>query len=150
MRPTNIVTIVGAAAALGLAPFAAQAAQEGDGTGVEAGVLTCSTDQDSKINLLVHSKVDVSCVFETAAGKVEHYSGETGIGAGLDLSWDTKQKISFTVLSGGTDIRAGQYSLAGNYVGGKASVAAGLTYLDLDADRRADGAQPKQTGQAAE
>lgn len=116
------------AVALVLTPVAATAdsAQQEDRGGVEAGVLTCRSIEGTKLNLLVHSEVDVSCVFETVEGKIEHYTGSTGIGAGLDLSWDEEQTISFSVVSGGTDISAGQYSLAGTYAGGKASIAAGL------------------------
>lgn len=94
--------------------------------GVEAGVLTCKSVQGTRLNLLIHSTVDVRCIFKNSQGKKERYKGETGIGLGVDLNWDRDEKIAFTVLSGGTDIRPGEYSLAGKYAGGKASVTAGV------------------------
>jgi len=114
------------AALAGLALVAAPAfAQEEGGEGVEAGVLTCKSVPGSRLNLLIHSSVDVTCVFESTDGKVEHYKGDTGIALGLDLNWKREETLYFTVISLGSDIRPGAYSLAGIYGGGKASITAG-------------------------
>ena len=103
----------------------APAESEGRG-GVEAGVLTCNSIPGTRLNLLIHSSIDVNCTFETADGKTEQYTGDTGIGLGVDLNWDRKEKLYFSVVSAGADITAGAYSLAGRYLGGKASITAGL------------------------
>ena len=53
--------------------------------GIEIGVLTCNSVEGTRRNLLIHSTVDVRCVFKTAEGQ-ETYTGETGIGLGVDLN----------------------------------------------------------------
>lgn len=140
---------------------------EGSKVGVEVGTLHCHNVPDTRLNLLFYSSVEVHCVFNTAAGR-ESYNGETGIGIGLDLNWNRKEEILFTVLTAATDVRMGHHAMAGRYGGGKAAltlwrglgaaglvggsgnnfalqpiafeksegwgVAAGLTYLVLEAD----------------
>ena len=44
--------------------------------GIEIGVLTCNSVEGTRRNLLIHSTVDVRCVFKTAEGE-ESYTGET-------------------------------------------------------------------------
>lgn len=100
--------------------------QTGGRGGVEAGVLTCNSIPGTRLNLLIHSSIDVDCTFETADGKTERYTGDSGIGLGVDLNWDRSEKLYFSVVSAGTDITAGAFSLAGRYLGGKASITAGL------------------------
>ena len=78
------------------APLAASAGQE---AGTEIGVLTCSTLPDSRINLVVHSSAEVECEFKESDGTVERYTGETGIGVGLDLHVTHKETVVFTVLA---------------------------------------------------
>ncbi len=94
-------------------------------SGIEIGVLSCNSVAGTRRNLLIHSTVDVRCVFKTAEGE-ETYSGETGIGLGVDLNWNRTETTHFMVLGGTSDARLGAHSLAGTYVGGKASVTFGV------------------------
>ncbi len=94
-------------------------------SGIEIGVLTCNSVAGTRRNRLIHSTVDVRCVFKTAAGE-ETYSGETGIGLGVDLNWKRTETTHFMVLGGTSDARLGAHSLAGTYVGGKASATFGV------------------------
>jgi hypothetical protein len=93
--------------------------------GVEVGILTCNSVPATRLNLLIHSTVDVECVFKHPAGE-ERYRGETGIGLGIDLNWRRDEQIAFTVISGSADVRPGAYALAGKYFGAKASATAGV------------------------
>ncbi len=67
----------------------------------------------------------MKCVFNTPSGQ-EHYKGTTGIGLGADLRWGQQSEIAFAVLMASSDVSMGSNSLAGRYVGGKASVAVGV------------------------
>ncbi len=93
--------------------------------GIEIGVLTCNSIDGTRRNLLFHSTVDVRCVFKTPQGQ-ETYTGETGIGLGVDLNWNRSETTHFVVLGGTSDTRLGAHSLAGTYVGGKASATVGV------------------------
>ncbi len=93
--------------------------------GIEIGVLTCNSVEGTRRNLLIHSTVQVKCEFKTPEGQ-ESYTGETGIGLGIDLNWNRSETTSFLVLGGTTDARLGAHSLAGTYVGGKASATFGV------------------------
>ncbi len=93
--------------------------------GIEIGVLTCNSVEGTRRNLLIHSTVDVRCVFKTAEGE-ESYTGETGIGLGVDLNWNRTETTHFVVLGGTSDARPGAHSLAGTYVGGKVSATVGV------------------------
>ena len=97
-----------------------------DDPGVRIGVLVCEAIPGSGYNLIITSKVDIKCTFEDAAGNKEYYVGETGIGLGVNLSFKTKQKIAFTVISLTSDYKIGSYALAGKYIGGKASAGLGV------------------------
>ncbi|MCH7885758.1 MAG: DUF992 domain-containing protein [Planctomycetes bacterium] len=88
--------------------------------GVEIGILSCSSVPGTRRNLVVHSSVDVRCVFNRPDGQ-EMYKGKTGISLGMDLNWNRSETIHFAVLGGATDARIGSYALAGKYFGGKAS-----------------------------
>ena len=94
-------------------------------SGIEIGVLTCNSVAGTRRNLLIHSTVDVRCVFKTAEGE-ESYTGETGIGLGVDLNWKRTETTHFVVLGGTSDTRPGAHSLAGTYVGGKVSATFGV------------------------
>jgi hypothetical protein len=100
-------------------PFAASAES------VRVGVLTCDTVAGSRVNLIVRSTTDVTCEFKDSQGKSEKYKGESGIALGLDLSFQTQESFAFAVLSS-SKLSAGSHSLAGKYVGGKASATAGV------------------------
>ena len=93
--------------------------------GIEIGVLTCNSVDGTRRNLLIHSTVNVTCVFKTPEGQ-ESYTGETGIGLGVDLNWNRSETTHFVVLGGTSDTRLGAHSLAGRYVGGKASATFGV------------------------
>ncbi|MBI2978562.1 MAG: DUF992 domain-containing protein, partial [Rhodospirillales bacterium] len=119
MRKTTL------ALALMLAVAAASAALAAD-PGVKLGVLRCEQVPGSGINLLIHSTVNVRCQFTSVTGGTPaRYQGETGIGLGIDLNWDKTETIAFTVF-GATANVAGSHPLAGTYVGGRASAAAGV------------------------
>ncbi len=102
------------------APGQASAAE-----GVNIGLLKCRTIPGTTVQLLSHSSVGLNCVFETANGK-ESYKGESGIGLGIDLSWDRDENIAYAVLSASKDYKMGSYSLAGKFVGAKASATVGV------------------------
>ncbi len=94
-------------------------------SGIEIGVLSCNSVAGTRRNLLIHSTVDVRCVFKTAEGE-ESYTGQTGIGLGVDLNWNRSETTHFVVLGGTSDTRLCAHSLAGTYVGGKASATFGV------------------------
>ena len=94
-------------------------------SGVSLGVLKCKTIPGSRDQLLIHSSVGLNCVFETPNGK-ESYKGESGIGLGIDLSWDRVENIAYTVLSASKDYKMGSYGLAVKFIGAKASATAGV------------------------
>ena len=91
-------------------------------TGIKVGALYCKK-MAGGYNILIRSVSPVKCRFNTANG-VEYYKGETGIGLGIDLEWDASKLISFVVFNVGPKGPLSQHSLAGKYVGAKASVAA--------------------------
>ena len=92
--------------------------------GAQVGVLTCESIPGTRFNIIIHSSVQLKCVFETSQGE-EGYQGEMGIGLGLDLNWERNETIRFGVIGGASDATIGSYALAGRYVGGKASVTLG-------------------------
>ena len=96
-----------------------------DSHGIELGVLKCTVVPGSRVNLLIRSTADVECEFNNN-GTVERYKGETGIGLGLDLSFKSDEKMHFSVITASSDVSAGSYALAGKYVGGELSAAAGV------------------------
>lgn len=99
-----------------------QALAEG---GIEVGILNCSVVPGSRVNLLIRSTADVECTYEND-GETETYKGETGIALGLDLSFRNNERMAFTVIAASEDVRPGAKALAGKYVGGQVSAAAGL------------------------
>ena len=117
-RPLTMRIVV-TCAALNMASLEAQQ------PGLEVGLLTCSVVPGSRVNLVVRSTADVICQY-TKGGAAENYIGETGIALGIDLSFRQDEKMAFTVLSASADIAPGSNALAGKYVGGEISAAAGL------------------------
>ncbi len=109
-----------------LAPvFGAGVANAGH-PGIKLGVLRCDQVPGTGINLLIHSTVQVRCVFTSVTGERQaFYKGETGIGLGIDLNWNKSETILFTVL-GLTGNVGGPHPLAGKYLGGRASVSVGI------------------------
>lgn len=120
MKLGNVLALVMITAAAALPIGSAQAAG-----GIEVGVLTCSVVPGSRVNLLIRSTADVKCVY-SKGGQTENYVGETGIALGLDLSFRTDEKMAFTVFAASSDVTPGAQALAGRYVGGELSAAAGL------------------------
>ncbi|MCI0400734.1 MAG: DUF992 domain-containing protein [Gammaproteobacteria bacterium] len=92
--------------------------------GIEVGVLTCESVPGTRMNLVIHSSVDIECVFNNA-GVEERYHGQTGIGIGVDLTATSDEKFAFTVFALSGDVTPGAHALTGDYIGGKASAAAG-------------------------
>jgi hypothetical protein len=93
--------------------------------GIEIGLLTCKTVDGTHSNLLIHSTVGVKCVFE-GSGVKEDYKGETGIGLGIDLNFNKKATMAYTVLSAMGGVDASGYKLAGKYAGGKGAATVGI------------------------
>jgi len=85
---------------------------------IKVGALYCEKVEGG-YNILIHSVSPVKCRFASDKG-VEYYKGETGIGLGVDLEWDASKLISFVVFSVGPKA---SHSLAGKYVGAKASAS---------------------------
>ncbi len=96
-----------------LAPvFGAPEAAAGH-AGIKLGVLKCHQVQGSGVNLLIHSTVQVTCLFTSATGERQAiYKGETGIGLGIDLNWNKAETILFTVF-GATGTVGGSHPLDG-------------------------------------
>ncbi len=117
----SITQFVAGIAVAGAVFAGASTALAGSHGGVRVGSLTCE-QVGKRLNLIIHSSVDVKCVFKSSTGQIERYRGETGIGLGIDLNWNRVDKIAFAVISAGKDIRPGAFALAGKYFGGKANV----------------------------
>ncbi|MDQ6966170.1 MAG: DUF992 domain-containing protein [Mariprofundaceae bacterium] len=104
-------------------PLAASASDESTSEGTKLGKLECKTVEGSGTNLLIHSTVDVKCTFSSTAGEVENYKGETGIGFGVDLTFDKQSSFVFAVMA--ADFKAGDYKFAGKYYGAGADATIG-------------------------
>ena len=92
--------------------------------GLKIGVLTCITQPNTGISLIIHSTTDVKCTLNaTGGGELEKYVGETGVGFGIDMRFDRETHLVYTVFA--AEFEKGSYKLAGKYVGGGASVTAG-------------------------
>jgi Protein of unknown function (DUF992) len=116
--------------AMGMLTLAAIPAQQAlaaaaeTSSGTKIGTLECKTVPHSGINLLIHSTVDVTCVFKSTAGEEEHYKGETGIGLGVDLAVKSNETLGYLVFA--SDFKKGTYKLAGKYLGGGGSATVGV------------------------
>lgn len=104
-------------------PLTAWAADEQTSDGTKLGKLECKTVEGSGTNLLIHSTVDVNCTFSSTAGELENYKGETGIGLGIDLSFDKQSSFVFAVMA--ADFKPGEYKFAGKYYGAGADATIG-------------------------
>jgi len=67
--------------------------------GAKVGVLTCSQVAGTKRNLLITSSVEVTCTYDGDDGSSERYTGETGIGLGIDLSWKSEEIVKWVVVA---------------------------------------------------
>ena len=118
-RYRSIIMTAGLATAL--TPLPAVTAEPGP----EVGILKCHTIKGTGLNLVVHSSSEIECEFSHTKGS-ESYTGKTGIGLGLDLSWNPKQEYIFSVVSGSSDMQPEAHFLAGRYVGAKVSATVGV------------------------
>ena len=92
--------------------------------GTKVGILDCQTVPHSGVSLLIHSTSGVKCEYRSSDGsEVEYYIGETGIGLGIDLSFDRETRLLYTVLA--ADFKSGSYKLTGKYFGAGASATVG-------------------------
>ena len=98
--------------------FSSVAAQEG---GIQLGSLICKTIPGTSKNLILSSSVSISCTYKTNQGE-EKYKGEIGM-LGLDLREKNELTLFFTVVGLTKDVRIGQHSLAGGYLGASISVS---------------------------
>ena len=121
-KPFPPLFLSGALMALSLL-LAATPAEAGDEAGAEAGILTCTTLPDSRVNLVIHSAADVECEYTESDGTVEHYTGSTGVGLGGDLHISHEETLVFTVLAKHRE--ANSHQLTGWDHGAKAGVTAG-------------------------
>lgn len=121
MRTKRMLSGTALAAAMAVGAAAASATETEDKANMEVGVLTCETVEGTQVNLVIHSSVNLNCVFETPRGS-ERYIGETGVGLGLDLNFDRDATMRFSVVSGGDKVGPGEHNLSGKYLGGRASV----------------------------
>ena len=115
----SIVMLAGFATAL--IPLSAVTAAPGP----EIGILTCQTIEGTGSYWLIHSSSKVECEFSHTQGS-ENYTGTTGMGVGIDLSWNPTQVYVFSVVSGSKDTRPEANFLAGRYLGAKVSATAGV------------------------
>jgi len=121
MKTNNVFVILLSLVALFSLSFQAQAGETP--RGVKVGVLTCVTLPNTGVSLIIHSTTNVKCSFSaTGGGGIEHCIGETGVGLGIDISFDRETHLVYTVFA---VENKGSYKLAGKYVGGGASVTAG-------------------------
>jgi len=113
-------------AALLMIPAGQLSATEGQKVtkGTQIGLLECHTVEGSGFTLLISSTADMKCRFNATGGVVEKYRGETGVALGIDLHWDKKTKIVYTVFA--ANYKAGSYQLAGKYLGGGGSATVGV------------------------
>jgi len=103
---------------------AGQATEKVVSQGAQIGMLECHTVEKGSYSLLIHSVANVRCRFEATGGVIENYRGETGVGLGVDLHWDRKTKLVYTVVA--ANYKEGSYQLAGKYFGGGGSVTLGV------------------------
>ena len=98
-----------------------------------SGTLVCKAVPHSGINLLIHSTRGIRCQFKPKdGGAIEYYKGEIGIKFGLDISFNGREAITYSVLAEqfipGTHQLSGKYSGAGGQatfvlsVGGSAPI----------------------------
>ena len=125
-KSVRSLTLALALATAALTGQAVQGEVRAAGTGANAGLLTCHSLPDTRVNWILYSSVGLRCVFDTPRGQ-ELYAGKTGIGLGVDLSWRPEAALRFVVLMASTDVEIGSHALAGHYAGGSASASVGAT-----------------------
>ncbi|MFZ5556204.1 MAG: DUF992 domain-containing protein [Pseudomonadota bacterium] len=93
--------------------------------GVEAGVLTCKGVPGSGVSCLVFSSRDMDCTYKSVHGE-ERYRATAGIGLGADLGFKREEWVAFSVIGGTSDVAPEAHSLAGTYLGARASASWGV------------------------
>jgi len=124
MKKSAIMIVLGMTAVALMPAQQLLAAPASTTAGAKIGTLDCKTVPGSGVNLLIHSTVDVTCVFKSTAGETEHYKGETGIGLGVDLNVKRDERLGYVVFA--SDFKKGSYKLAGKYVGAGGSATVGV------------------------
>ena len=105
----------------------APALAENEDNEAQLGTLRCVTDKEKGYSLLISSMVKVRCELRVMGGGsdgTEHYRGETGIGFGIDLNFNRKTELGYSVIT--KHYKVGSYELAGKYYGGGGSATAGI------------------------
>ncbi|WP_018293929.1 DUF992 domain-containing protein [Mariprofundus ferrooxydans] len=87
----------------------------------QIGTLTCNILPHSGFNLLIHSTSEIRCTFTPSNGnRAEKYKGETGIEFGVDMNFNKRTEMAYSVLSDrfapGTGQLSGKYSGVGGGV----------------------------------
>ncbi len=112
----------------------------------KVGTLNCKIMPHSGINLLIHSAREMRCEFTPLNNRsIEYYKGKTGIGLGLDVSFNKRANIAYSVLA--KHFRAGTHQLAGKYSGASGSAALGVSAGDtapIQKDDKSISLQPIQ------
>mgnify|MGYP005846379453 CR=1 FL=1 len=93
--------------------------------GVEAGVLTCKGVPGSGTSYLIFSSRDMDCTYNSVYGE-ERYRATAGIGLGADLGFKKEEWVAFSVIGGTSDVKPEAHSLAGTYLGARASASWGV------------------------
>jgi Protein of unknown function (DUF992) len=89
--------------------------------GVKVGLLECKVS--SGFGFIVGSSRDVNCVYSPAKGGNKQYYDGSIKKFGVDIGYVSEATIMWAVTAPNWDVKEG--ALAGDYVGGTASVAAG-------------------------
>lgn len=108
-----------AAAALGAVTILSAGTASAEG--VKVGLLECKVS--SGFGFIVGSSRDVNCVYSPAKGGAKQYYDGSIKKFGVDIGYVSEATIMWAVTAPNWDVKEG--ALAGDYVGGTASVAAG-------------------------
>ena len=115
MMANKTLTAVAAASLLAISAGMAKA------EGVRAGLLECKVS--SGFGFVLGSSRDVDCTYSPAkGGNKQHYAGSIKK-FGVDIGYVSEATIMWAVFAPNWDVKEG--ALAGDYVGGTASAAAG-------------------------
>jgi len=111
-----------AAAAIGIAAFAAAPSFAADPARVVAGTLTCKSN--GAVGLVVGSKERMECKFQPVGGLPPVYLDGTATRIGLDVGVRGPSVLIWSVLGSTTQLRG--EDLGGKFAGVTADVAAGI------------------------
>ncbi len=91
--------------------------------GVQLGSLVCKSQPGTRVQIFLKTSVAIKCTFKISLKGEERYKGEIGF-LGIDLSKKSEETLNFTVIGLTSNIKLGDHSLAGDYLG--VSVSVGL------------------------